>query len=76
MKICGNTFLLSVFNQKDFILFSSLETAKPHPPPSEDESTGKFRRLQMKWEMLSGRDSNTAAQSEEPSPTASPVKTR
>lgn len=51
----------------------SLETGKPQPS-HEEECTGKFRRLQMKWEMLSGRDNNTAVQSEEPSPTASPVK--
>ncbi|XP_046684117.1 uncharacterized protein LOC124369951 isoform X3 [Homalodisca vitripennis] len=34
------------------------------------EGSGKFRRLQMKWEMLSGKESS----SQEPSPNSSPVK--
>uniref|UniRef100_A0A1B6D1K6 SH3 domain-containing protein n=1 Tax=Clastoptera arizonana TaxID=38151 RepID=A0A1B6D1K6_9HEMI len=37
-----------------------------------EENSGKFRRLQMKWEMLSGRES--ATQSRESTPMSSPVK--
>lgn len=34
------------------------------------EGSGKFRRLQMKWEMLSGKENS----SQESSPHSSPVK--
>lgn len=36
---------------------------------------GKFRRLQMKWEKLSGSGTESRDQSTRPSPEASPTKT-
>lgn len=66
-----------------FFFFFSLETGVNRGPcgshEGESDDTdgsggGKFRRLQMKWEMLSGRD--TPVSSTHTSPTASPVRSK